>query len=167
MKLRRIKSQSSARWIISNRSPHHRNAPGFPRGRFLASYHPPTVAGFFMPFPCGGSSGVLSGLFFGGILFHPGILSACVSLPAPSLCGLPGYTGDNGYWHLCMPCTGRFPGVASCTTSGILCRPGQCGIVDSRRPFSKFYSRSQSRKKVATIVAKKTPESRKTSGGFS
>nr|DAK62610.1 MAG TPA: hypothetical protein [Caudoviricetes sp.] len=26
-----------------------------------------------------------------------------------------------------MPCTGRFPGVASCTTSGILCRPGKRG----------------------------------------
>nr|DAK62611.1 MAG TPA: hypothetical protein [Caudoviricetes sp.] len=37
-----------------------------------------------MPFPCGGSSGVLSGLFFEGILFHPGILSSCVGFLVPS-----------------------------------------------------------------------------------
>ena len=128
---RRSKSRSSERWITSNLGHRHRKAPGIFRGLFLAFCHPPTVAGIFMPFPCGGSGGVLSGLFFCGILFHPGVLSACVGLLVPLL-------------HRCIiipllqrrykPYTGRFSGVASCTTSGILFRPGQRGGAVGHRP---------------------------------
>lgn len=106
---RRSKSQSSARWIISNDGTLNQ-PPGIFRGLFLAFYRPPAVAGIFMPFLRCGSSGVLSGLFFGGILFHPGILSACVGLLMP-----PWYRRriipllQGRYKH----CTGRFPGVAS------------------------------------------------------
>lgn len=47
-------------------------------------------------------------------------------------------------------------------------RAGRAGRAwHSRRPFSKFHSRCQSRQKVAAIVAEKSPESRKTSGGIS
>lgn len=34
---------------------------------------PPIVAGFLLPIPCGGSGGVLSGLYSGCINYHPGI----------------------------------------------------------------------------------------------
>lgn len=92
---------------------------------------PPIVAGFFTPFSCGGSSGFLSGLFFGGIICHPPILSYCVGLLAPSRNRrrtIPLLQGPH------MACTGRFLGVASCTTSGILCRPGQRGGPWRHRP---------------------------------
>lgn len=63
-----------------------------------------------MPFPCGGSSGVLSGLFFGGILFRPGILSACVGLLVPSRHKRHAITLLQRRHN---PHAGRFPGVAS------------------------------------------------------
>nr|DAP98592.1 MAG TPA: hypothetical protein [Caudoviricetes sp.] len=46
--------------------------PGFSPGAFLCPLNaPPIVAGFFMPCPCDGSSGVLSGLFFGYVFILP------------------------------------------------------------------------------------------------
>ena len=99
-------------------------APGFSRGAFSAHLRPPTVAGFFIPFPCGGSSGVLSSLFYTGILFHPGILSACVGFLVPPRHRRRIIPLLQGRYK---PCIGRFPGVASCTLSRFLCRPGQRG----------------------------------------
>lgn len=92
----------------------------------------PLWRAFFIPFPCGGSSGVLSGLFFGGILFHPAILSSCVGLLATSWNRRHAIKLLQGRYK---PCTGRFPGVARCTTSGILCRPGQRGGQWRHRPM--------------------------------
>lgn len=105
--------------------------PDFSGGFSFAQFHPatvspatPIVAGFFMPCPCGGSSGVLSGLFFGGIHCRSPTLSACICFLVPSRHRrrtIPLLQGRD------RACTGRFPGVASCTTSGILRRPGRCG----------------------------------------
>lgn len=96
--------------------------PGSTHATFLPA--PPIVVGFFMLFPCDGSSGFLSGLFFGGIICHLPILYACVGLLVTSRHRrrmIPLLQG------LCKPYTGRFPCVANCTTSGILRRPGRCG----------------------------------------
>lgn len=81
---------------------------------------PPIVAGFFMPCPCGGSSGFLSGLFFGGIHCRSPTLSACICFLVPSRYRrrtIPLLQGRD------RACTGRFPGVASCTTPGTFARP--------------------------------------------
>ena len=84
-----------------------------------------------MPFPCGGSSGFLSGLFYGCIICHFPILSAHVGFLVPPQHRRRTMPLLQGLYRAC---TGRFLGVASCTTSGILCRPGRCGGPWRHRP---------------------------------
>lgn len=91
----------------------------------------PLWRAFFMPCPCGGSSGVLSGLFFGGIICRVSILSSRMGFLEPSRHRrrmIPLLQG--AVQSLYRP----FSGVASCTTSGILCRPGRCGGPWRHRP---------------------------------
>ena len=165
--------------------------PGAAASCFISS--PPIVAGFLLPIPRGGSDGVLSGLFFGGIICHLPILSACVDFLVPSRHGRRIIKPLQGRYR---PYTGRFPGVASCTTPGAFARPAPSGqlpwgqgstvaVIQSpenppifRRKFERFFSRNffsdfslvivanNSRLKVAAKVAEQTPESRKTSGGI-
>lgn len=114
--------------------------PGFSPGAFLCPLNaPPIVAGFFMPCPCDGSSSFLSGLFFGGFICHLPILSSCVGFLVPS-------------WHRrhIIPllqgryraCTGRFPGVASCTTTAAFARSAPSGQPQGGtvRPWRSFRS---------------------------
>lgn len=101
--------------------------PGATASCFISS--PPTVAGFFMPCPCDGSSGFLSGLFFGGIICHLPILSSFAGLLVTPQHGgriIPLLQG------LYRACTGRFPCVASCTTSGAFSRPAPSGRLPGR-----------------------------------
>lgn len=84
----------------------------------------PSWRDFLLSALCGGYSGVLSGLFFCGIIFHLPILSACVGFLVPSRNRrriIPLLQG------LYRDCTGRFPGVASCTTSGAFAHPAPSG----------------------------------------
>lgn len=129
-------------------------APGYPGAVFCALVQlsalrsaqllpvsissPPIVAGFLLPIPCGGSGGVLSGLFFGGIICHLPILSACVGFLVPSRHGRRIIQPLQGRYR---PYTGRFQGVASCTTPGAFARPAPSwrlpgGRVQPWRSFS-------------------------------
>lgn len=100
---------------------------------------PPIVAGFFMPFLCGGSSGVLSGLFFGCIICHLLILSDCLGYLVPSRNRQRITPLLQGLYRACA---GRFPGVASCTTSGTFARPASSGrLSGGARPARGGHSR--------------------------
>lgn len=93
-----------------------------PRSANAAAPHvPPIVAGFFIPFLCGGSRGFLSGLFFCGIICHLPILSACIGLLVPSRHRRRTIPLLRGLYRACA---GRFPCVASCTTPGAFARLG-------------------------------------------
>ena len=74
-----------------------------------------------MPFPCGGSSGVLSGLFFGGIICYLPILSACVGFLVPSRNRQRTIPLLQGMYRACA---GRFPGVGKLAP-----RPGFCAVL--------------------------------------
>ena len=151
--------------------------------------HPPTVAGFFMPFPRGGYSAILSGLFFGGILFHQATLSACVALLVSTQHGRRIIPLLQGRYK---PRTSSFPGVAKLHRARDFVPPwtawrGRGGIgpggswvaaqgVDP--PIWAGYGRGGGPGErcivadrfqnfiVAAKVAEKSPESRKTSGGI-
>lgn len=97
---------------------------------------------FILSIPRGGSGGVLSGLFFGDIICHSRVLSACIGLLVP-----PRYVRRiiallQGRYK---PYKGRFPGVATAPRperSPALHRLGGFQMVASLSRGGNFQSRN-------------------------